>query len=100
MNTTNAVWSLVLLAAISANLPFLNNRWMGLLPRRTLAAKGLHIRLLELIAAYFIVGGVGLYVEQSISQIYPQGWELYAVTGFLFVTLAFPGFVYRYLMRH
>jgi hypothetical protein len=30
----------------------------------------------------------------------PQGWEFYAVTGALFITLAFPGFVWRYLVKH
>ncbi|MEY4294772.1 MAG: hypothetical protein RLY82_460, partial [Pseudomonadota bacterium] len=28
------------------------------------------------------------------------GWEFYAITGALFITLAFPGFVYRYLLKH
>ena len=40
-------------------------------------------------------------MENSLSQNAPQGWEFYAVTLTLFVTLAFPGFVYRYLAhRH
>ena len=33
-------------------------------------------------------------------QIASQGWEFYAVTGALFVVLAFPGFTWRYLMKH
>jgi len=33
-------------------------------------------------------------------QIAPQGWEFYAVTGALFLTFAFPGFVYRYLYKN
>jgi hypothetical protein len=41
----------------------------------------------------------GLALEQSAGQIYPQGWEFYATTGALFLTLAFPGFVYRYLFK-
>jgi hypothetical protein len=41
-----------------------------------------------------------LLLEQSLGQIAPQGWEFYAITGTLFVTLAFPGFVYRYLLKH
>ncbi len=48
---------------------------------------------------YFIVGAVGLLLEKRAGQIAPQQWEFYAVTGTLFVTLAFPGFVYRYLLR-
>ena len=38
-------------------------------------------------------------LERRAGQIAPQGWEFYAVTGTLFLTLAFPGFVYRYLLR-
>ena len=32
-------------------------------------------------------------------RIAPQGWEFYAITATLFLTLAFPGFVYRYLYK-
>ena len=38
--------------------------------------------------------------EHQAGQIVAQGWEFYAVTAALFVTLAFPGFVYRYLLKH
>ncbi|HCL87750.1 MAG TPA: DUF2818 domain-containing protein, partial [Comamonadaceae bacterium] len=42
---------------------------------------------------------LALLIEQRAGQIAPQNWEFYAVTGALFVTLSFPGFVYRYLVR-
>ncbi len=48
---------------------------------------------------YFVVGGLALLLERRAGQIAPQGWEFYAITATLFVTLAFPGFVYRYLLR-
>ena len=38
-----------------------------------------------------LVGGFGLLLEQRAGQIAPQGWEFYAITGALFITLAFPG---------
>ena len=47
----------------------------------------------------FVVGGIGLALEKHAGQIAPQGWEFYAITGTMFVTLAFPGFVYRYLLH-
>jgi len=88
----------VLLAAtLAANLPFLNNRWLGVIPRAW--PKTLWMRLLELVIWYFLVGGLGLALEQHQGQIYPQGWEFYATTAALFVTLAFPGFVFRYLLK-
>jgi hypothetical protein len=51
------------------------------------------------LALYVLVGGVALGLEQAAGQIYPQRWEFYATTAALFVTLAFPGFVFRYLFR-
>jgi len=51
------------------------------------------------VAMYFAVGGIGLLLERRLGQIAPQGWEFYAVTGALFLTLAFPGFVWCYLYK-
>ena len=48
---------------------------------------------------YFATGAVGLALEARAGQIYPQGWEFYAITAALFLTLAFPGFVYCYLLK-
>ena len=43
--------------------------------------------------------GFAMLLERRAGQNAPQGWEFYAITGTLFLTLAFPGFVYRYLLR-
>jgi hypothetical protein len=97
MTHTYSVWLVLITAFIASNLPFLNDRWLAVLPRR--APKTLWQRLAELVLLYFVVGALGLALEQDAGQIAPQGWEFYAVTGALFLTLAFPGFVYRYLYR-
>lgn len=97
MSLAGSVWVVVLLALLAANLPFLNNRLMGVWPRQQ--SKGLLLRLGELVALYFLVGAIGLLLEQSVGQIYPQRWEFYATTAALFLTLAFPGFVFRYLRK-
>lgn len=97
MSQTASVWLVVLLGLVAANLPFLSNRLFAVLALRT--PKNLAIRLGELVAWYFVVGGVGLFLEQRAGQIAPQGWEFYAITGTLFVTFAFPGFTYRYLFK-
>jgi hypothetical protein len=49
---------------------------------------------------YAVVGAIGLLFERRVGQIAPQGWEFYAVTAALFIVLAFPGFTWRYLMKH
>jgi hypothetical protein len=97
MSTSSQIAMLVLLALLAANLPFVNQRILVVGPHRE--AKPLVWRLAELVLLYFVVGGVGLALENHGGQIAPQGWEFYAVTGTMFVTLAFPGFVYRYLMH-
>lgn len=98
MSLTGSVWLVIVAALIAANLPFVNHRWLvagpAAVPRKPLVG-----RLAELILWYFLVGGLALLLERRAGQIAPQGWEFYAITGTLFVTLAFPGFVYRYLLR-
>ena len=94
-----SVWLVLVVAVLAANLPFVSERVLGLLP-----LKGGHkpalARLSELVLLYFLAGALGLLLEKRAVQISSQGWEFYAVTGALFLTLAFPGFVWRYLLRH
>lgn len=97
MNHTYSVALVLLAAFIGANLPFINERLVAVFPRN--APKSLGLRVGELVLCYFLVGGLGLMLEQSAGEIYPQGWEFYATTATLFLTLAFPGFVYRYLYK-
>ena len=98
MSSTGAVWLVIGLACIAANLPFLNHRVLALGPALQ-PRKALIVHIAEMLVLYFIVGGIGLLLEKRAGQIAPQGWEFYAVTGTLFITLAFPGFIYRYLVR-
>jgi hypothetical protein len=98
VSQTASVWLVIVAAFAAANLPFLNERLLGVLPRS--GPKSLAIRLAELVLMYLLVGGLGLLLEKRAGRIAPQGWEFYAVTGALFITLAFPGFIWRYLRRH
>ena len=97
MTHNTSVWLVLLVLLLAANLPFLNERWFAVIPRRT--PKTLWMRVGELLLCYGLAIALGLALEQSAGQIAPQGWEFYAVTGALFITLAFPGFVYRYLYK-
>lgn len=96
---TGAMWLVLAAAVLAANAPFFSQRWMvaGPLPRQ--GHKPLWGRLLELVIGYFVVGALALFLEARAGQIYPQGWEFYAVTAAMFLTLAFPGFVWRYLRK-
>jgi len=97
MSQTVSVWLVVLLAFLGANLPFISNRLFALVPLK--APKSLAVRVGELLVWYLLVGALGLFLEQRTGQIAPQGWEFYAITATLFITLAFPGFIYRYLFK-
>ena len=56
--------------------------------------------MLSLIAAVsLVVGGIGLGFEASLGNVFPQGWQFYAITLTLYLVLAYPGFVYRYLFK-
>jgi Protein of unknown function (DUF2818) len=99
VSQTASIWLVIAAAFVAANLPFLlDRRLLAVWPLK--APKGIGIRLAELVAWYFIVGGLGLLLEQRMGQIAPQRWEFYAITGALFLTFAFPGFVWRYLRKH
>ena len=98
MSQSASVWLVIVLAFLAANLPFVSQRVLGVVPLAR--GKNLAIRLAELVLLYFAVGGIGLALEQRAGQIALQGWEFFAVTGALFFTLAFPGFVWRYLFKH
>lgn len=89
---------LLALAIAAANLPFLSGRLFGIV--RFGRDKGFLLRLAELVALYFSVGGLAAVLERdAYGTVYPQGWEFYAVTACLFLVLAYPGFAYRYLLR-
>ena len=98
MSPSLSVWLVVFLAVTGAMLPFVSQKLFGVVSLSK--PKTLGVRLLELIACYFLVGGIALLLEKNAGQIAPQGWEFYAITGTMFITLAFPGFVYRYLLKH
>ena len=97
MSQSASVWAVLVLAFLGANLPFVSQRLFGVVALNQ--PKSLLLRLVELVVLYFVVGGIGLLLEKRAGQIAPQGWEFYAITATLFITFAFPGFVWRYLYK-
>ena len=97
MNSSAAVWLVLLIALVAANLPFVNERLFVVGPRR--APKVIGWRLLELVLLWALTLAIGFALEARAGQVQPQDWEFYAALGFTFITFAFPGFVWRYLRR-
>jgi len=102
VNQTLAVWLLIALALVSANLPFLSERLFAVLPwKREGAAvvKPFWVRMVELLVFYLVVGALGFAFEAALGNRFSQTWEFYAITLCLYVVLGYPGFVYRYLFQ-
>lgn len=97
MTSSSLTWLVIVMALVAANLPFFTERLFFL--RQLAQGKSLAFRLLEMLVGYFVVGAIAMALEQSLGKNAPQGWEFYAITAALFITLAFPGFVYRYLFK-
>ena len=104
MDASLASWLVIAVALAAANLPFFSERVFGLIPvgpARSGEARTKHfvVRLLELIVLYFVIGALARALESRIGTVFVQGWEFYAITACMFVVLAFPGFVLRYLRK-
>lgn len=98
MDQSAAVWLVLLVALVAANLPYFSNRVLLVGPLRR--PKPFGWRLLELLLLGALTLGLGVFLESRLGQRQPQGWEFYAAALCLFITLGFPGFVWRYLRRH
>ncbi|NCT85383.1 MAG: DUF2818 family protein [Comamonadaceae bacterium] len=97
MDQSVAVWLVLVAAVVAANLPYFNERLLLLGPRRR--PKSAWWRVLELVLMAALTLGLGTLLESRIGQRHEQGWEFYAAAACLFITLGFPGFVWRYLRR-
>ncbi|MGX4642314.1 DUF2818 family protein [Massilia sp. SYSU DXS3249] len=104
MDISLASWLVIAVALAAANLPFASERVFGFIPLKSSQAgqerkKSFFARLLELLVLYFLVGAVAYALESRIGNVFAQRWEFYAITGCLFLVLAFPGFVIKYLRK-
>jgi hypothetical protein len=101
VNVSVLSWCVIVLAVLAANLPFFNQQLFALIPLSQSAdyRKPVWVRLLELLLLYFAIGAIAHLLEANIGNAFSQTWEFYAITGCLFLVLAYPGFVLRYLRK-
>lgn len=93
-----AVVCVLLAAFLAANLPFLNERLFLVGPLKN--PKTVAWRVLELLVYGTLIALLGRGLESLIGRTSPVRWEFVAVWLCVFLTLAFPGFVWRYLRKH
>lgn len=89
---------MIILAIFAANMPFLNERLLAVIPMHALV-KPFWLRLLELAVLYLTLGFIARLLEAHLGNVFPQNWEFFAITSFLFLVLAYPGFIWRYLRK-
>ena len=101
MTSLVPAWSVVtvlLAALIAANLPFVNERLFVFGPRRE--PKTVAWRVLELLVYGMLIALLGRALESHFGRASVVRWEFVTVWLCVFLTLAFPGFVWRYLRKH
>ena len=99
MDLSLATWLVIAVAIALANLPFLNESVFAVVRLPQARTKPFVLRLIELFVLYFVVGMLAYALESRIGNAFAQTWEFYAISGCVFVVLAFPGFIYRYLRK-
>ncbi len=101
MGDSPSIALLLLTALVAANLPWISERVLFVLPAPA-RGKREWIRVLEWFVLYLIVGlaATGIEVRQQ-GERYQQDWEFYVTTLCLFLVFALPGFIWHHdLRRH
>jgi len=99
MSPSVSILVLLVVAVISANIPWLSERFLFIfsLPHQN---KKIWMRLLEWVLLYVLVGAIAMGMEQKIyGQRHAQSWEFYVVTVALFMLFALPGIIYRFQLK-
>jgi hypothetical protein len=91
-------WFILALALSMANLPFCADRFFGVISVGHV--KRFWVYLLEFALTYLILAATAYALEAREGMVFVQGWQFYAITLSLLVVLSFPGFVFRFLVRH
>ena len=96
MSNAGAALVWLLSGVLLANWPFLTERFFFFFHRLN---KSFASRLVELGVGYALLLLLGFALEASVSRVQEQTWNFYAITLCIFVLMAYPGFVWRYLRR-
>lgn len=91
-----SMYSLLILAFLLANWPFLTQRFLGIW---RLNRKHFGHHLLEWLLGLLITGLVAYILESRSGSVHSQGWAFYTTVLCLYLVFAFPAFVWRYFWR-
>ncbi len=98
MSVEQAVWLLLITAIVLANAPwFLPNKIFIFIKFEN---KSFIVNFAEWFVYFILMGALARLLETRVmGSVAPQDWEFYAITFFMFVIFAFPGFIYRYNLK-
>jgi hypothetical protein len=95
----SAILLLLFFAFVSANLPWLNERFLLFIVPAD--GKRVWMRLLEWLIFLCLWVLLSLGMEKKLlGEIYRQEWEFYTVLVCLYAVFALPGFIYRHDLYH
>lgn len=98
MSQQAAVWLLLLIGLVAANLPWIGERFFFVVAPK--GGKRIWMRLLEWLVLYAVVGLVAVGMERKFyGEIHSQNWEFFVVTVCLFLVFSLPGFVYHAILK-
>ncbi|MCC5858170.1 MAG: DUF2818 family protein [Ectothiorhodospiraceae bacterium] len=99
MSVTAGFILLLVAALVAANLPWLTERVLFVLPAPA-QGKREWVRLLEWALMYLVIGALAVGIEYRVTGgVYAQEWEFYVTTLCLFLVFALPGFIYHHDLR-
>ncbi len=93
---TAPMYTLLILALLFANLPFLTTRAWGIFP---VQHKKFMQHIVEMLVGFIIVAGLSYILEKRTGIVHSQGWEFFVVVICLYCVAAFPAFVWRYFWQ-
>jgi len=102
MNQSIAIAVVIAIMVVTANIPFVSERVFGMVGYRRQgkpAIKPFWLRFFEVLVLYGILVAIGFAFEGQLGNRFVQTWEFYAITLSIYLVCAYPGFVWRYLMR-
>lgn len=96
MNITAAAVVWLVSGFVLANWPFLTEKKFFLFGQ---GLKTMGFRIVELSVGFALLLVIGFGLEASIGRLQTQTWNFYAISLCIFLLMAYPGFVWRYLRR-
>ncbi|MDM7322344.1 MAG: DUF2818 family protein [Gammaproteobacteria bacterium] len=108
MTSQSAVFTLLVVALVLANLPWINERLFAVIRLRS-GSKPFWVRLLEWGVGFGLVAllawrlelgcqlslGAFLGLSECPGELHPKSWEFYTVVVVLYAVFALPGFLNR-----